>query len=342
MPSAHDLRIAVVGSTGAVGQEVLKCLETSDLPIAHVNAIGSARSAGRTLRFRERELVVQAPTAEGLDGDYAVFCASSDVSRQWSPVAQQRGAIVVDNSSAFRLDPDVPLVVPEINADRLAGHRGLVANPNCSAAIALMALWPLHRHNPLRRVNIVTYQAASGAGAAAMAELVAGTRAALEDRAFTPEVLPHPSAFNVFSHNAAVDPETLYNGEETKVRDEMRKILDRPDLRVSATCMRVPVLRAHTEAILVECAEPAAVEDIRAWYDGAAGVRLIDDWQTNTFPMPLTASGIDDVLVGRIRRDVSDESGRSFWLLAAGDQLRKGAALNAVQIVEHLARREGG
>ena len=336
MPSSGDVSVAVVGSTGAVGQEVLKCLEASDLPVARVNAIGSTRSAGRALRFRDRELMVQAVTEEALRCDYAIFCASSDVSRQWAPVAQQRGAIVVDNSSTFRLDPGVPLVVPEINADKLAGHRGLVANPNCSAAIALMAVWPLHRQNPIQRVNIVTYQAASGAGAAAMEELVASTQAALEDREFTPKVLPHPSAFNVFSHNAAIDPETLYNGEEAKIRDEMRKILDLPNLRVSATCMRVPVLRAHTEAILVECTEPAAVEDIRTWYDGAAGVRLIDDWQRNTFPMPLTASGIDDVLVGRIRRDVSDESGRSFWLLAAGDQLRKGAALNAVQILKHL------
>jgi aspartate-semialdehyde dehydrogenase len=248
----------------------------------------------------------------------------------------RRGAIVIDNSSAFRMEADVPLIVPEINADAIGGHRGIIANPNCVAIIAAMALWPLHRVNPIRRVIMATYQAASGAGAAAMAELRQSTEAYLAEREFAPSVFPHPYAFNVFSHNTWVDPVTGYNDEETKVIREMRKIFADDALRVTTTCIRVPVLRAHCIALDIECERPIAPAALREILAAAPGVRLVDDAQSNHFPMPNEASGQGDVLVGRIRQDVSDPSGRSIALFVAGDQLLKGAALNAVQIAEHL------
>jgi aspartate-semialdehyde dehydrogenase len=244
--------------------------------------------------------------------------------------------VVVDNSSAFRMNLDVPLVVPEINAGAMHGHSGIIANPNCVAIVAATPLWPLHQKRRIKRITMSTYQAASGAGAAAMEELSESTRAHLEGRAFTPKVLPHPYAFNVFSHNTKVDPETGYNEEETKVMQETRKIFGEPDLRITATCVRVPVLRAHCIALNIECEEPLSVAEARAILAAAPGVRLVDDMERNYFPMPHDASGKDEVLVGRIRRDVSDPSGRTLALFVAGDQLRKGAALNAVQIAERL------
>jgi aspartate-semialdehyde dehydrogenase len=244
--------------------------------------------------------------------------------------------VVVDNSSAFRMRPDVPLVVPEINAAAIAGHHGIIANPNCVAIIAAMAVWPLHRHSPIRRVIAATYQAASGAGAAAMAELQESTAAWLAGTDYPPRVLAHPYAFNLFSHDTSVDPATGYNEEETKVMQEMRKIMQAPDLRIGITCIRVPVLRAHSIALTLEFSEPVALDTVRQVLSAAPGVRLVDDVAHNHFPMPREASGQDDVLVGRIRRDVSDPSGCSIALFVAGDQLRKGAALNAVQIAERL------
>jgi aspartate-semialdehyde dehydrogenase len=231
---------------------------------------------------------------------------------------------------------DVPLVVPEINAGAMAGHSGIIANPNCVAIVAATPLWPLHQKRRIKRITMSTYQAASGAGAAAMEELSESTRAHLDGRHFTPKVLPHPYAFNVFSHNTKVDPETGYNEEETKVMQETRKIFGEPELRVTATCVRVPVLRAHCIALNIETEEPLSVAEARAILAAAPGVRLVDDMERNYFPMPHDASGQDDVLVGRIRRDVSDPSGRTLALFVAGDQLRKGAALNAVQIAERL------
>jgi aspartate-semialdehyde dehydrogenase len=244
--------------------------------------------------------------------------------------------VVVDNSSAFRMDPAVPLVVPEINPQALERHEGIIANPNCAAIISITPLWPIHRRNRIRRLIISTYQAASGAGAAAMAELEDATRAYLDGRDHQPKVLPHPYAFNLFSHNTVIDPETGYNDEETKVIKEARKIWGEPDLAISATCIRVPVLRAHSVSITFECERPAAPDEIRRILSDAPGVRLVDDPERNYFPMPRDASGQDDILVGRIRRDLSDPSRRSISLFAVGDQLLKGAALNAVQIAEHL------
>jgi aspartate-semialdehyde dehydrogenase len=283
---------------------------------------------------------VEELTERAFDGvDVAIFAAGGSVSRKFAPVAVRAGAVVIDNSSAFRMQPDVPLVVPEINGGELARHRGIIANPNCVAVIGAMALWPLHRHDPVRRIVAATYQAASGAGAAAMEELRESTRASLDGRPYEPRVLPHPYAFNVFSHNTPVDPDSGYNEEETKVMQETRKIFGDETIRVTATCIRVPILRAHGIALNVEFERAMAPEEARAILGTAPGVKLVDDVGRNYFPMPKDASGQDLVLVGRIRRDASDPSGRSLALFVVGDQLLKGAALNAVQIAEALQAR---
>lgn len=335
-PSASP-HVAIVGATGAVGVELLDCLTRREFPLASLRLLASPRSAGRTMSFRGEELPVEALGARSFDGvDIALFSAGGSISRDWAQAAVQAGAVVVDNSSAFRMDPDVPLVIPEVNPGDALRHRGIVANPNCSTIIAAVPLWPLHQATPIRRVIAATYQAASGGGAAAMAELEDSTRAALDGRAFEPRVLPHPYAFNLFSHNSPMDPASGYNEEELKMGNETRKIFGDHTLRIAATCIRVPVLRAHAIALNVEFAEPVTPETVRAILHEAPGVRVVDDRATNRFPMPVEASGRDEILVGRIRADMSDPSGRSVALFVAGDQLLKGAALNAVQIAELL------
>jgi aspartate-semialdehyde dehydrogenase len=329
--------VAVVGATGAVGIELLSCLERRRVPLRSLRLYASPRSAGERLSFRGEEIAVEALGEGSLAGiDLALFSAGSGTALQFAPATAEGGAVVIDNSSAFRMRPDVPLVVPEINGAAITGHRGIIANPNCVAIIAAMALAPIHRANPIRRIVLASYQAASGAGAAAMAELTAATAAYLEGPAYENRVLRHPSAFNLFSHDTPIDPATGYNGEETKVMNEIRKILAAPEMRITATCVRVPVLRAHAIALTVECARPIAPEEARAMLAEAPGVRVVDDAERNYFPMPKDASGRDAVLVGRLRRDLGDPSGRSLALFAAGDQLLKGAALNAVQIAERL------
>ena len=246
---------------------------------------------------------------------------------------------MVDNSSAFRMDPNVPLVIPEVNGNRIRDHKGIIANPNCAAITALVPLWPIHRQNRIKRLIISTYQAASGAGAAAMEELVESTRASLNGQVYTPKVMPHPYAFNLFSHNTAIDPETGYNDEETKVIQETRKIFEDERIAVGVTCVRVPVLRAHCEAITFECERPISENEVRSILARAPGVRIVDDRARNYFPMPVDASGQDDVLVGRIRKDLSDPSGHSISMFVSADQLLKGAALNAIQIAELLPQR---
>jgi len=268
--------------------------------------------------------------------DVALFSAGSSTSKEFAPLAVAAGAVVVDNSSAFRMDDNIPLVVPEINAKAITRHHGIIANPNCVAIIAGVPLWPIHKHNRIRRIIAASYQAASGAGAAAMAELRDSTQAHLEGRDYKHRVLPHPYAFNLFSHNAAVDPATGYNGEELKFIQETRKIFGDESIAMSITCVRVPVLRAHAIALTIECEKPITPAEIRALLIGADGVKLVDDQTNNYFPMPKDASGQGDVLVGRIRQDLSDPSGKSICLFVAGDQLLKGAALNAVQIAERL------
>jgi aspartate-semialdehyde dehydrogenase len=329
--------VAIAGATGAVGVELLACLEQRKFPLSELRLLASARSVGKTMKFRGGDLQVQELTDKSLEGvDIALFSAGGAQSKRFAPAAVKAGAVVVDNSSAFRMDKEVPLVVPEINASALAQHKGIIANPNCVAIVATTPLWPLHQKRRIKRIVMSTYQAASGAGAAAMEELSESTRAYLEGRAFQPKVLPHPYAFNVFSHNTKVDPETGYNEEETKVMNECRKIFGVPDLRVTATCVRVPVLRAHCIALNIEFEAPLSPAEARTILSNAPGVRVVDDLERNYFPMPVDASGKDEVLVGRIRKDVSDPTGSSLSLFVAGDQLRKGAALNAVQIAERL------
>jgi len=333
----NDAVVAIVGVTGAVGAEFIATLDRRKFPVGRLKALASARSAGKTVDFRGRTVTIEALDETSFDGvDIALFSAGGGISRKFAPVAVKAGAVVIDNSSAFRMDPDVPLVIPEINARRIGEHRGIIANPNCAAITALVPLWPIHRKNRIKRVILSTYQAASGGGAAAMDELVQSTRASLEGRTHPPKVLPHPYAFNLFSHNTAIDPETGYNDEETKVIRETRKIFEDDRIAVGVTCVRVPVLRAHSEAITFECERPITENEVRAILAEAPGVRIVDDRAGNYFPMPIDASGQDDVLVGRIRKDLSDPSGHSIAMFVAADQLLKGAALNAVQIAELL------
>ncbi len=329
--------VAIVGATGAVGVELIRCLEQRRFPLSRLRLFASARSAGKTLPFRGMQVPVEELKEDSFAGvGIALFSAGSGTSKKFAPLAVQAGATVVDNSSAYRMDPKVPLVVPEINPQAIHGNPGIIANPNCCAIISITPLWPIHQANRIERLQMATYQAASGAGAAAMEELRESTRAYLEGREYRNTVLPHPYAFNLFSHNTRIDPESGYNEEELKVIQETRKIFDDSQIRVAATCIRVPVLRAHAMAITFECTRPISAEEVRAILSKAPGVKLVDDPQRNYYPMPKDASGNDPILVGRIRRDLSDPSGRSISLFVAGDQLLKGAALNAVQIAELL------
>ena len=332
--------VAIVGATGAVGVEFLRLLEERHFPLSELRLLASARSHGKTMRFQGREAAVQELTEDSFrDVDIAFFSAGGSISKKFAPIAVRAGAVVVDNSSAFRMDPSVPLVIPEINPESIAMHAGIIANPNCSTIIAIMPLWPIHKKNRIHRLIAATYQAASGAGAAAMQELVESTRAHLEGRPYANTVLPHPYAFNLFSHNSKIDPETGYNEEETKMAKETRKIFGDPMIRISATCVRVPVLRAHSEALTIECEHRITPAEVREILANAPGVTLMDDSERNYFPMPKDASGQGDVLVGRIRQDSSDPSGKSIAMFVAGDQLLKGAALNAVQIAEVMVER---
>jgi aspartate-semialdehyde dehydrogenase len=335
--SLHHPTVAIVGATGAVGGELIGCLERRSFPLERLRLFASGRSAGRNLPFRGRGITVEELNEDSFPGvDIALFSAGSAVSRRFAPIAVRQGAIVVDNSSAFRMEPSVPLVVPEVNAEATERHLGIIANPNCVAIVAVVPLWPLHQRDRIRRIIAATYQAASGAGAAAMEELRESTAAYLEGAAYRHRVLAHPYAFNLFSHDTHMDPVTGANEEEIKVMRELRKIMGEPELRIGVTCVRVPVLRAHSIALTVEFERPIEADEAREILATAPGVRLVDDVVHNHFPMPLEASGQDDVLVGRIRRDSSEPSGCSLSLFVAGDQLLKGAALNAVQIAERL------
>jgi len=329
--------IAIVGATGAVGREFVGCIEARGVPVKSLKLLASARSAGQKQMFRGQELTIEELKDDSFNGvDIALFSAGSGISKQYAPIAVKAGCVVVDNSSAFRADPAIPLVVPEINARRIADHKGIIANPNCSAITTLVPLWPIHQVNPVKRLIISTYQAASGGGAALMNELEDSTRAYLDGKAYEPKVVKYPYAFNLFSHNTAIDMATGYNDEETKVINESRKIFEAPEMAINATCIRVPVLRAHSVSMTFECERPIQPSDVRAILAKAPGVKLVDDWANNYFPMPKDASGQGDVLAGRIRKDLSDPSGRSISMFVAADQLLKGAALNAVQIAELL------
>jgi len=331
--------VAIVGATGAVGVELLQCLEKRKFPLKELKLFASARSAGKTMEFRGKPLAVQELTEASFDGVHiGLFSAGSGTSKKFTPAAVKAGTVIVDNSSAFRMDAGVPLVVPEINREAIFTHKGIIANPNCSAIISITPLWPIHKKNRIKRLIISTYQAASGAGAAAMEELRESTRAYLDGRKFEPKVLPHPYAFNAFSHNTKIDPATGHNEEETKVINETHKIFGDPNILIGITCVRIPVLRAHCVSVTFECENPITPEEVRELIAKAPGCKLVDDQVRNYFPMPVDASGKDEILVGRIRRDLSDTTGRSISIFSAGDQLLKGAALNAVQIAEELVR----
>ncbi|NEP16531.1 MAG: aspartate-semialdehyde dehydrogenase [Leptolyngbya sp. SIO4C1] len=333
MPEAY--RVAILGATGAVGTELLKLLETRDFPLKSLKLLASARSAGKTLIFKGEAVPVEVLEDSAFaDVDLVLASAGAAISREWAPKAVRAGAVVVDNSSAFRMTDGVPLVVPEVNPEAALSHQGVIANPNCTTILMSVALWPLHQVQPIQRVVVSTYQSASGAGARAMEEVKQQAQAILSERTPKAEIFPYPLAFNLFAHNSPLN-EQGYCQEEMKMINETRKIFGESALRITATCIRVPVLRAHSEAINLEFASPFAVETAREQLAQAPGVRLVEDWQANYFPMPMEASGQDDVLVGRLRQDLSHPCGLELWL--SGDQIRKGAALNAVQIAELLA-----
>lgn len=329
--------VAIVGVTGAVGQEMLRLLAERDFPVASLRCFASKRSAGKMLFFRSKEVVVEELTEESLKGlDIVLFSAGKKISLQYAPIARDLGALVIDNSSAFRMDPNVPLIIPEINAHAMQQHHGIIACPNCSTAIMLMAVAPLHRRFKVKRIVAATYQAASGAGAEAMRELELETAARVQDRPFERKIFPFPYAFNLFTHNSTL----LDNGyveEEMKMVEETRKILEDTTLRITATCVRVPVLRAHSEALNVEFERPVTEEEAYAILREAPGVKVLEDRRKNRFPMPIDASGQDAVFCGRIRKDLSNPNTLDLWVV--GDQLLKGAALNAVQIAETIITR---
>jgi aspartate-semialdehyde dehydrogenase len=334
----RPLRVAVLGATGAVGQELLQLLSERAFPVAELRLLASPRSAGQTITWQGESLPV-APVDEGcFTGiDLVLASAGGSVSRNWGPRAVDSGAVVIDNSSAFRMDPQVPLVVPEVNPEDAFRHQGLIANPNCTTILLSLVLAPLATRRAIRRVVVSTYQSASGAGARAMEELRQLSQVVLDGGTPASEVLPHSLAFNLFLHNSPLQA-SGYCEEELKMLHETRKIMGLPELRLSATCVRVPVLRAHSEAVNIEFEQPLDPAEARSLLAAAPGVELIDDWQAQRFPMPTDVTGRDPVAVGRIRRDLSEPNALELWL--CGDQIRKGAALNAIQIAELLQGRE--
>jgi aspartate-semialdehyde dehydrogenase len=330
----REYHVAIVGATGAVGTEFLNLLEQREFPLASLRVLASERSVGRTVFFRGRPYAVELLDEDAFDGiDIALFSAGGARSKQFAPHAVAAGTLVIDNSSAFRMDPDVPLVIPEINPEDIVQHSGIIANPNCSTILLLMALEPLRRLAPIRRVVVSTYQAVSGAGAQAIHELLEQTQEVLRDRPITPQMFPFPIAFNLFSHNTKIDA-TGYNEEERKMIHESRKILHDPQLKLTATCIRVPVVRAHSESVNIEFEDGRrpSLDEITDALANFPGVVVIDDREGNHFPMPIEASGRDEILVGRIRNDLSNDDAIDLFL--SGDQILKGAALNGIQIAE--------
>jgi len=332
----HCGHLAVVGATGAVGREVCTLLEERPIEFEKLTLLASKRSAGSKIEVRGKSVPVEELTPNRFHGvNFAIFSAGGDRSKEFAPIAVKNGAIVIDNSSAFRMDRDTPLVIPEINPRDAFEHKGLIANPNCSTIIMAVAVWPLHKVNRVRRMVVSTYQSASGAGAAAMHELHTQTADVLAGKKATPKVFPHPIAFNLFSHNTPIGHDG-YNTEERKMIDETRKIFHDEKIGIAPTCIRVPVPRAHSESITLTFEKPMTPREANEILSNAPGIHVVDDAQANRFPMPIDASGRDEVLVGRIRSDISDPSGCGLQLFVSGDQLRKGAALNAMQIMELL------
>jgi aspartate-semialdehyde dehydrogenase len=326
--------VAIVGATGAVGEELLRVLERRAFPVERLLPLCSERSAGGSVSFHGEKITAQRLSRDSFsDVDVAFFSAGGNVSREFAPIAREAGAVVIDNSSLFRMEPDVPLVIPEINGADVGGHQGLIANPNCTTAVALMALYPLHRAFGVRRVIASSYQAVSGSGARAIKELRSQVEAAAQNQPPTAEIYPHPIAFNLLPHVDSFLPNG-YTKEEMKMQNEGRRIMHLPDFRASVTCVRVPVYRAHSVAVSAEFERPLSVEEAREVLAKAPGLELVDEPQNNRYPMPLFTAGKDNCEVGRVRLDCAFENGLSFWV--SGDQLLKGAALNAVQIAELL------
>jgi aspartate-semialdehyde dehydrogenase len=328
--------IAIVGATGAVGVEMIKTLEKRKFPVGKLTLLASARSAGKTMPFQGTQLLVQELTKERFHGiDIALFSAGGGISREFAPIAARAGCVVVDNSSAFRMDPAVPLVVPEINPEDVKLHRGIIANPNCTTAITLMALYPLHRAFGVKRVFASSYQAVSGTGAKAIEELERQVSQIVANETVTRDVYPHQIAFNVLPQVDSFLP-SGYTKEEMKLENEGRKIMHHPAFRASVTCVRVPVYRAHSVAITAEFDQPVSVEAAREVFSKAPGLDIVDNPEKSEYPLPLYAAERDNCQVGRIRQDCAMDNGLCFWVV--GDQLLKGAALNAVQIAEELLK----
>ncbi|MCC0175647.1 aspartate-semialdehyde dehydrogenase [Waterburya agarophytonicola K14] len=331
---SKDVNVAILGATGAVGKELLELLAERDFPLKELKLLASPRSAGSKINFQGREITVEAVSDKSFAGvDIVLASAGGSISKTWAKIAAKAGAVVIDNSSAFRGDDDVPLIVPEINPEAAEGHQGIIANPNCTTILMGVAIYPLHQIQPIKRIVVSTYQSASGAGARAMEEAKVQARDILDGKQPQAEIFPYPIAFNLFPHNSPLN-EQGYCEEEMKMVNETRKIFNAPDLKITATCVRVPILRAHSEAVNLEFEQPFDVDRARELIAAAPGAKLVEDWQNNYFPMPMDATGRDPVLVGRIRQDISSQNNLELWL--CGDQIRKGAALNAIQIAELL------
>lgn len=328
--------VAVAGATGAVGVEMVKTLEKRNFPVKNLKLLASKRSAGKTMTFKGEPVVIEELTHDSFKGvDIALFSAGGDISKEFAKSVVDSGAVMIDNSSAFRMEDDVPLVVPEVNPEDIKWHKGIIANPNCSTIIMLVAVAPLHRAKKLKRLVAATYQATSGAGAKGMDELLVQTRQLLNNEPIEPKAFAHRIGFNLIPH-IDVFKDNGYTKEELKMLYESRKMLHEPELMVSCTCVRVPVLRAHSEALNLEFAEEITPDEARAILKTAPGVEVVDDPANKRYPMPVDATEKYDVLVGRIRQDVSRHDKRGLDIFVAGDQVLKGAALNAVQIAELL------
>lgn len=331
---SNKIRVAILGATGAVGTEIIDILASRKFPVSDLKLLASPRSAGKSLDFQGEKIKIEAVSDSSFqDVDLVLASAGGSTSKKWVKNIVKSGAVMVDNSSAFRMNPQVPLIVPEINPEAAANHPGVIANPNCTTILMGVAIYPLHQIQPIKRVVVSTYQSASGAGARAMEEVKIQAQAILNGEEAKPEILPYPLAFNLFPHNSSLNDQG-YCEEEMKMINETQKIFNDYQLRLTATCVRVPVLRAHSEAINLEFEHPFPVQKAREILAHSEGVKLVEDWQKNYFPMPMDATGKDDVLVGRIRQDLSHPHSLDLWL--CGDQIRKGAALNAVQIAELL------
>jgi len=329
--------VAIVGATGMVGREFIKVLEQRNFPIDGMHLLASDRSNGKKIFVNHDEIVVEETTAESLkDIDIAFFSAGAEVSRHFAPIAAKAGAVVIDNSSAFRMEPDIPLVVPEVNPEDIGRHKGIIANPNCSTIQMVVALYPLHKVNPIKRIVVSTYQSVSGTGAAAVDELTAQVKQVLDGQTPAPHIYPHQIAFNVLPE-IDVFMDNGYTKEEWKMVEESRKIMHADDLAISATCVRVPVFNGHSEAVSVEFTDVISTDEVERILGKAPGIRVLDDPTISLYPQPWSAAGSDEVFVGRIRQDASSPRGLVMWIVA--DNLRKGAALNAVQIAEEGIKR---